>query len=203
LERGSSEVAGAVHDEVTRIAEAALTLTELGDQTPEILTRALRDEIAGSQERIVDLLELLHDRSVLARAVGRLGSAVESERGLALEALEVTLGRAEATVVLPAVDPTLSDAERLTQLTRGHRDRAVPRSRLGTEERLRQLVQDPDGFWADAWLRACAIYALPQISPEQARPLAEPLVRHPDPIVAETAASVLAGRVSRADPIDG
>jgi hypothetical protein len=203
LERGSSEVASAVHDEVTRIAEAALTLIELGDQTPEILTRALRDEIAGSQERVVDLLGLLHDGSVLARAVGRLGSAVESERGLALEALEVTLGRAEAAVVLPAVDPTLSDAERLIQLTRGHGYGAVQRSRLGAEERLRQLVQDPDGFWADAWLRACAIYALPQICPEQARPLAEPLVRDPDPIVAETAASVLAGRVSRADPIDG
>ncbi|MGH3506566.1 MAG: hypothetical protein ACRDO2_05110, partial [Nocardioidaceae bacterium] len=133
-----ADVEAAVRAEVSRLREAleALeALAELGEDAPGPLSRALRDDVAGSQTRIVDLFGLLHDRHVLARAVARLGASAESERGLALETLEVTLGRAHAGLVVVAVDPVLADGERLGRLDA---EVGAAGSRLRADERVRQ-----------------------------------------------------------------
>jgi hypothetical protein len=198
LRERARDVEVAVTAEVARLAAVLDALVVLGEDAPDLLLRALRDVMASSTERIVDLLGIVHERAPIVRAAMALGSSRESERGLALETLEVTIGRSLAGVLVASRDPTVDVAERLSRLALVADD-----AHLDHDDRVRELVADPDDFWADRWLRACAVYALPALLPDEAVQLASRFVGHPDPVVSETAASVAGPpRVQRSLTLD-
>ncbi len=185
VDQRSGDIQAAVDASLLRQAEALDALVVLGDEAPELLRRALRDDARASADTVVDLLGLVRDGAAVGRAVEALGSPQESERALGLESLEVSLGRARAEVIVAGLDPALGDEERLSRLVPVTGTRSRDRA-----DRLRELVEDPGGRWADPWLQACALYALPALLPQEAAELAAGQLSHHDAVVRETAAAV-------------
>ena len=153
-----------------------------GQPALEPLAGALRDELVAGRRLAEVLVSLGHDPRAVRAGLAALGSEDTRERSGALEMLEVTLGRSVSALVLTLVDPTLDDGTR-----RGALAGYAPVAEVDRETWLRLLVQDEDHFWQDPWLRACALYALPEVLPHDAVGLAAPWCDDPDPVVAETA----------------
>ena len=173
----------AVTKELERAAHALDAVAALeGPGSTGHLVRALRDEVSSAGERVVGLLALVHDAAGVTRAVARLASPIGQERGLAIEMLEVTLGRTETSVVLALVDPTLDEETRRQQLA------PLRTGHLPREQRLRELVHDPNGLWGEPWLRVCALYAMRELMPEEAVDAARGMLDDPEPTVREVAA---------------
>jgi hypothetical protein len=109
--------------------------------------------------------------------VRALHSDNPTERALAHETLEVTVGRAQASWVIALVHP----------------DGAPTSDEPGqVTDWLADLVVDADEVWQEPWLRVCALYAAPAVLGDAAPDLARPWVADPDPAVSETARWVLA-----------
>jgi hypothetical protein len=171
--------------------DAASVFGAVGPCQP--LARALADEVAAAGRRMTALLGLLHDPGAVTKAVEQLRSPVEAERALAIEMLEVTVGRHDTPAILAVVDPQLGLRSR-----RGALARVVRVEHLDRPTRLRDLVVDASGRWHDPWLRACALYAAADLLAAVAAELALPWVDDADPVVAETARWVCAVTLSRA-----
>lgn len=170
-----------VEAERTARVLAAVTALAAEPWTDHVI-RGLHDESARSRRRAIALLGLLHDPTSLMRTVGLLDSD-EGHRPLALETLEVTVGRSAFPLCLALLDPQLHDAERRDQLATLIGSPAV----LGSTQTLVELIDDPADYWRDAWLRACALYALAGVDPARAREAAAGWLDDPDSITAETA----------------
>jgi hypothetical protein len=168
---------------VVRIGRCLDVLALLdGGPGSEELADALRDEISASARRVSVLLGLVHDPRAIRSGLDHL-SADDRERGTALEMLEVTLGRSALAHVLTVADPALDDAERRTRCAAVA---AGPDRDLVSW--LEELVRDPDAYWHEPWLRACALRALPgRMEPAVAAGLAAPWRDDDDPTVAQTA----------------
>jgi hypothetical protein len=151
----------------------------------EHVLRGFSDESARASRRGLGLMCLLHDRTAIVRTANQLGS---DARPLALEALEVTVGRDLYPLSLGLLDPTMDAEERRAQLSE-IAPGGVPHD---PELLLSEIVEDPLERWGDPWLRACALHALVAVAPGRARAEARRFSRAPDPVTAETAAWVLA-----------
>lgn len=135
--------------------------------------RALTDELDETARRLGCYLTARHGAAAVRRTLAQLRSVDDRERGLAVETLLVTVGHhGRAVAAALGGDPEPPGA------TRGPVDVV-----------LRELADDPDGYWDDPWLRACALYAAAPT--ELARELAERHVDDLDAVVRETAAWVL------------
>jgi hypothetical protein len=175
-----------VSAECARARRAAAAGTALaGASAAEHLRRALDDEIAECTRSVHDLLAAAHGAAWFRRAVAQLASEVDGERALAIETLELELGHASAELVLPLVDPVPPSETRRVHLASGSEARSV-------DDWLTELVVDPDRYWRDGWLRACALHAAAALAPETAARTAATLPDARDPVVAETARWVLA-----------
>ena len=108
-------------------------------------------------------------------------------RPLALETLEVTLGRVDARVGVALLDPALDDGQR-----RGRLAALAPVEHLDAAGRLRDLAEDPAGHWREPWLRAAALLVMSRAGLPGSGALAAASLADPDPVVAETARAVLA-----------
>ena len=92
-------------------------LSALAAVTPApLLERALRDELMLLRERVLALLAVRHGAEAIHLVALGLASDAESRCSLAIEMLDVTLGRGEATLALPVVRTDLPDRTRLQQL---------------------------------------------------------------------------------------
>jgi hypothetical protein len=163
-----------------RAARARSALSHL-DESPFLdpLRRALLDDLTEVADETTAMLSLATGQHGLARAVRALRSEDSTERALAHETLEVTVGHDQATWVVGLVSPVgAADTD--------HRDDIEP-----VADWLADLVQDPDEVWQEPWLRVCALYAAPTVAADRAVELATPYVDDPDPTVAETARWVL------------
>jgi hypothetical protein len=172
------DVATALQDQRVRASRARAALGHL-DDSPQLdpLRRALRDDLAALAAETTALLSLATGQRGLARAVRALHSDNPTERALAHETLEVTVGRAHASWVIDLVQPEgVPTAHEPGQVT----------------DWLADLVVDADEVWQEPWLRVCALYAAPTIARGRAVELATPYADDPDPAVAETARWVLA-----------
>jgi hypothetical protein len=177
-------------------ASRMLAALEVLEGTPgvEHVVRGLEDEVARASRRSIGLLCLRHEPTAIVRTAGQLG-ATDANRGLALESLEVTVGRADFPSVVALMDLSLGAQERrarLSEIAPVH----VPDDPVLL---LVDLVEDPLERWRDRWLRACAIHALASVAPRRARWAARRFVGAPDPVTAETAAWVLA-TIPEAEP---
>ncbi len=155
-------VNAALAHEADRLAEILAAVDSVGSLVEaRHLRRALADEAARSRHRAIGLLGLLHDPTTLARTVGMLESS-NGDRPLALETLEVTVGRAAFPLAVALIDPIVLDADRRDRL------RALGFATAHREpvDALIDLIEDPRRLWRDAWLRACALHALASCEPD-------------------------------------
>jgi hypothetical protein len=118
----------------------------------------------------------------LARAVAQLASSADGDRALAVETLELELGRRTAGQLLELVDPDVDDDGRRALLAA-----AVPSGDRAAGPWLNELLDDPHTYWQDDWLRACALYAASELAPESAAAAALTWQDAADPVLAETA----------------
>jgi hypothetical protein len=109
--------------------------------------------------------------------------AENGNRPLALETLEVTVGRSAFPLALALLDPSLEDSDRRVQL----RAQGFTTDDRATDDVLIDLIDDPRRFWRDAWLRACALHMLAGLDPERAGREAAGHLAATDPVTAETA----------------
>ncbi len=173
------DVATALQDHRDRASRARAALSHL-DASPRLapLRRALLDDLAALAAETTALLTLATGQRGLGRAVRALHSDNPTERALAHETLEVTVGRVQASWVIALVQPDGVPA--------AHEPEHVA-------DWLADLVDDADDVWQEPWLRVCALYAAPTVIGDRAVALATPYADDPDRAVAETARWVIAG----------
>ena len=119
------------------------------------LLRALDDHLALLRDRIVAGRTARLGRDRIVPVLGAL-VAGGSNAALAVEALEVAVGTAEAGLLGALLDRRLTPSERLERLAAAP---GVTTARRDAEAWLRDIVEDADDAWRSSWLRACAIHA--------------------------------------------
>jgi hypothetical protein len=184
-----------VASESSRAARAAAAGQAVaGTGRAEHLRRALDDEIRACARQARCLVGAAFGNQWLTRAVAQLASAADGDRALAVETLELELGRRTAARLLELVDPDVDDAGRRALLAA-----AVPSGGRAAEPWLNELLDDPHTYWQDDWLRACALYAASELAPESAAAAALAWQDAADPVLAETA-RWLRGELARPSP---
>jgi len=186
-----AELRRALTAQAARVNRCHQVLALLDGRTgAELLSSALRDEVAAAGRRTEVLVSLVHEPRAIASGIAGLSTAQERDRNAAMEMLEVTLGRSTARILLAIVSPTAEDRPNLVP----EHSAAEP---MSLDEWMRQLVLDDADFWREPWLRACALYALPHLLAADAQSLAGRFTDHDDPVVAETARWVAARSAGR------
>ena len=168
--------------ESSRAARAAAAgQAVVGAGRAEHLRRALDDEIRACARHARCLVGATFGNQWLTRAVAQLASSADGDRALAVETLELDLGRRTAARLLDLVDPDVDDGRRaLLAAAARSGDRAAG-------PWLTELLDDPDAYWQDDWLRSCALYAASELAPETAAAAALTWQDAADPVLAETA----------------
>jgi hypothetical protein len=169
--------------ESSRAARAAAAGQAVGGTgRAEHLRRGLDDEIRACARQAGCLVGAAFGNQWLTRAVAQLASSGDGDRALAVETLELELGRKTAARLLELVDPDVDDDGRRALLAA-----AAPSGGRAAEPWLNELLYDPNAYWQDDWLRACALYAASELAPESAAVAALPWQDATDPVLAETA----------------
>lgn len=165
-------------------ALAVLTVLEEIDNDAGLqpLQQALEDAFRLVQQRVLLLLRLTYDAQAMARVAELLSHARGSEQALAVELLDVSLLADHRVLVLPIINPQQSTQQRLELLRRVAN--INPASQI---EWLRELAVDPKNYWRQAWLRACAAYAIGSLGYATLTGDLTQLLEDPDPVVRETA----------------
>lgn len=151
------------------------------------LRRALDDELAVVRHSLFQLLALRYDRRAILRAEQQVRTGPEAAQALALEMLDVTLRGEEKALALPLLHPHLTPAQRIQQLTK-----QVTVTPLLRDQGLAELIADPDGSWAQPWLRICAVYGAGQLGIQSCLPAIVALRDSRDPVLQETVTWALA-----------
>lgn len=183
-----------------------------GDQATGLLPAALLYEFNQARRRVLLLLSFIYEARTLAKLQERLEQGSRSEKALAVETLEVMLDNAHKALVLPLVDPALSESKRIQGLRK-----RLPVADYAPQACLREIIVDTK-IWTHGWTRACAIqvaaeradrslidaiegalaiteppiretaaWALQRLSPETYQRYASDLCHDPDPQVAQLA----------------
>jgi hypothetical protein len=150
LEPLATHVRAVVDDDI-RIAGSLCAATASFGAGAVIVRRALQDELDLIRRRIAAALAVLHGSVRLGSALRALDCGGRASRALAVETIEVTLPRGEASRALAVLRPDLT-AERSTQP-------GLPVPEAPPNGWLVDLVKDPDDRWRSPWLRTCAAYA--------------------------------------------
>jgi hypothetical protein len=194
LEPGLSERLVAL--ESSRAARAAAAGQAIAaDGRAEHLRRALDDEIRACARQARCLVGAAFGNQWLTRTVAQLASSADGDRALAVETLELELGRRTAGRLLELVDPDVDDDGRRALLAA-----AAPSGDRAAEPWLNELLDDPHTYWQDDWLRACALYAASELAPESAAAAALSWQDAADPVLAETARWLLRDDLARPSP---
>ncbi len=147
---------------------AMLAKQDIGqDEGLAPLHAAIDQEFAQVRQRLCLLLSFIYDARAMLRAEERLVRGGKAEKALAIEALDVTLSRAQKALILPLVDESLALTQRVRSLSQH-----FSLSRLGRDERLQEIITDPQS-WSDGWTRACAIYASGKLMVKKLAPAIE------------------------------
>jgi hypothetical protein len=181
--------------ESSRAARAAAAARDVvGAGRAEHLRRALDDEIRSCARQAQCLVSAAFGNQWLTRTVAQLASAADGDRALAVETLELELGRKTAARLLVLVDPDVDDDGRRALLAA-----AAPSGGRAAAPWLNELLDDPNAYWQDDWLRACALYAASELAPESVAAAALTWQDAADPVLAETA-RWLRGQLARPSP---
>jgi hypothetical protein len=134
------------------VRAAAAGQAVAGTGRAEHVRRALDDEIRACARQARCLVGAAFGNQWLTRAVAQLASSADEDRALAVETLELELGRRTAARLLELVDPDVDDDARRALLAA-----SAPADRRDAEPWLNELLDDPHTHWQDDWLRACAL----------------------------------------------
>jgi HEAT repeat protein len=185
---GLPEVRAEVAASAARVALARAAATTLGgDPAVATLRRALAEDVERSGRTLADHLAMHYGRRRVDRIVAALGEPGAHQRALATELLEVLAGRHTGERIVTLLDPHPDGNPGLVAGLEGYA--ATDRS---AAEWVTELAADPDGYWADPWLKACAIHVVPTVLGASGPEVVGPSVDDPDPVVAETARWALA-----------
>lgn len=149
---------------------------------------AFRDELNEAQRHV----ETLFGAAATPRGTAWFLQALAGEdpalRATAVELAETVLGRRRGPVVVAVLDPTLDDAHRAAALEEAGVD-AIPQTG-DPATWLAEVALDAAGRWDSPWLQASVLRALPHVSADVARRVADELGDRAfvDPVLAETAA---------------
>jgi hypothetical protein len=165
---------------------AIIAWQDIGESEPtEMLRQALLDERDQAIGRVFLLLSYLYGARSVLRAQSQLERGSGSQQALALEMLEVTLSAEHHALCFPLIDPKLEMEERIQLLNKRFNNETMYR-----DKRLPDLIRNS----AEAWTRACAIYAVAklavvgQLAGDDMMPIIEEALGDSNPIVRETAA---------------
>jgi len=162
-----------------RTRAAAVALED--DPALSTLHRGLVEDLEQTAQGLADDLAMHHGHRHVEQIVAALSDHGTDRHALAVEALEVLVGRETgermAALLVPRATP-----HHLADDLDGYPDPDRSAAAWVTE-----LLEDPVGEWRDPWLRACSLQAAPAVLGAAALGIAEPWVDDPDPIVAETA----------------
>ena len=179
------DVRAALARGVSRTARTLDALKELRNETQaHDVCRALRDDLRDTADECGLLIGMLHGPALVARAVRQLAGP---GRALAVETLEVTLGRSDATSARALLDPGLTESARRAALLAAH-----PATEQDADAWLVELALDPDDWWREPWLRAAGLWALVRSGSPSAELVAASIRTFDDVVVAETAEAALA-----------
>jgi CRP-like cAMP-binding protein/ATP/ADP translocase len=150
-------VDGLLRAEAASTAWALAARRDLGaddaDADLDVVRRALDEEIADGQRRILHLLSFVHDRVAVHRAAVHVAHASKDKRAYAHEVLELLLDGDERALVLPFIGDATT-TERLRLLADDHD--VAPRS---ADARLAEIVERPARSLR-RWSRDAAVWVL-------------------------------------------
>jgi AAA family ATP:ADP antiporter len=160
-----------------------------GDQVIVALKQSMEKEI----ERIFRLMGLLFPDKDLVSAYVGLRAAEGRICANALEFLEHVLTPQLRGLLLPMIDPQVSETERVELA-----NRLVGIPVASIQEALTTLLDSED-----SWLKSCAAYAVGQMQLEELRSELDRWAEHPDPLVRETVLAARRKLVREAEPAAG
>ncbi len=183
----AAEIESTLRGEVEHGMRVMFTKQDIGEQNHLTdLHRALDYEFEQARRRVFLLLSFIFDSRAILRAEEQLIHGSKGEQALALETLDVTLSGEQKAMVFPLVDQSKPLDERMQQLAKLFSLQHKPR-----DQRLLEIISDPEGVWTHGWTQACAIYGAAQLRVAGAMPVIEAalaITEHPIP---ETAAWAL------------
>ena len=174
----------ALRDAATHTARLLAASLVLDDDGP--LARALGDELDLERERAVAFLAVRYGEAAMSDVAVGLAYSDHGRRGVAAELLQVTVSRADASIAIPMVVTTLGASERLDRLRR-----VVDVPDAGDVDLLHDLVSDPRQWWRSPWLQAVALHTAAARGLPTTTDWAATALHSTDPVVSETAASIL------------
>ncbi len=149
------EIEYTLRGEVEHGLRTQLAKEDIGeDKALVLLHNTLDYEFNQARRRVFLLISFIYDAKAILRAEEQLIRGSKNEKALSLETLEVTLSSTEKTMVLPLVNPNLNREQRIEQL-----NKRFELPKLEREERLNEMISDPERLWTYGWTQACAIYA--------------------------------------------
>lgn len=193
------------------VDDARRTLAWLGTmpagEPALVMVRALERELAMNQHRLLLLLALRYEPQAIDRAAWLHRKGTGAQRALALEVLDNTLNRADAGLVLPALDlqhkgdGIAAATRQLEAATRRSSKRPPQDGAQGTETRTETqanvtpdfaaaltAVLDPTLPMVRDWTRLAALFTIGRLELDAIRPAAVPWLTHESEVVRETAA---------------
>jgi len=148
-------------DEIAAATWTLAALADIGDSAPvALLRRALEYALEQIRRRLFFYLSFLYEAEAVLRARDYLAHPEAEKRAYALEILDILLAQEVKTLLLPLCEE-LTMAERLQRL-----QPFFPQPVLTCEARLQALMAHPESN-TTAWVRACALYAMAQLSERQ------------------------------------
>jgi hypothetical protein len=168
-----------IAEEMADVCRTLAALIDFGDDSNDLLTRALQRELDLNRERLLLLLATLYDARSLQRAQLNFRNASVERRAIALELLDNVLPLDLKQTICPLFDD-LSPAECLRKLA------GKPTPARTRRERRREILQRDD-LLTTRWTFACALYQATLDHDTVLLPQARALALSPDPVLRETA----------------
>jgi HEAT repeat protein/ATP/ADP translocase len=183
---------GKIFEEIRTAAWHVAALVDIGETEEfDVLSRALRDNIDRTIERIMFMLSYVYPAKAVLQARESLNSGSPEKRAYAIEALDNLLTQEVKSAFLPLID-NIGPVERLNAL-----ECLGSQKMFGKNERLRAVVLQPIEK-SSAWLKSCALYILGRMGDEDHTEVVAGALSDDHQMVRETAVWAL-GRIGPAD----
>lgn len=202
--RSLSRLTGAPDPESAASVEARMRFEMAGAHTMwtiatgvnnAVLARALHADGEATVERLFALLAQVYDATVLRRARHTLAYGAADRRSYALELLDNLLAAPHKRLLLPLLEEPAQRAQQAAAL--------LPKT---ADPDPVAWLTDPANPHLSAWSKACALYMLPQLLPDdpaRAQAVVQQALAAPQPLVVEAATWMAHRQFSQAAVADG
>lgn len=156
LDAEIGEIKRTLRGEVAHGLRVLLAKQDLGTaEAYATVQRALDEEYQAARQRTFLLLSFIYDTRAILRAEEQLIHGNNASKALALETLDVTLTNDEKQMLFPLVDTKLTPEQRIQQL-----QAVFDLKHLPLQERLTEMIADPEQEWTNGWTRACVLHCV-------------------------------------------